>query len=113
MEPCMPHRISSTHTTQVDLGGLMTVLGQHLYSTPVVALRELVQNAHDSLVRRRVEESSWTGEGRIHVQGDLAKGILRITDCGAGLTAQEIHTYLATVGVGYTRTLRNPRGAKN
>ena len=31
----------------VDLNGLMTVLGKHLYSTPVVALRELVQNAHD------------------------------------------------------------------
>ena len=29
----------------VDLNGLMTVLGKHLYSTPVVALRELVQIA--------------------------------------------------------------------
>ena len=35
------------HTTEVDLGGLMTVLGSHLYSTPSVAIRELVQNAHD------------------------------------------------------------------
>lgn len=106
----MPHQISSTHTTQVDLGGLMTVLGQHLYSTPVVALRELVQNAHDSLVRRRMEQPDWQGKGRIHVEGDLAKGLLRITDCGAGLTADEIHTFLATVGVGYTRTLRESTG---
>ena len=33
----------------VDLNGLMSVLSKHLYSTPVVALRELVQNAHDSI----------------------------------------------------------------
>ncbi len=96
----------STFTTQVDLGGLMAVLGQHLYSTPVVALRELVQNAHDSLRRRRLEDGEWRGEGRIGVQGDPARGILRITDTGAGLTDHEIHAYLATVGVSYTRSLR-------
>ncbi len=45
---------SDVHATQVDLAGLMTVLGAHLYSTPAVAVRELVQNAHDSIVRRRL-----------------------------------------------------------
>jgi molecular chaperone HtpG len=98
--------LPSAFTTQVDLGGLMAVLGQHLYSTPVVALRELVQNAHDSLARRRLEDREWRGEGRIGVEGDPVRGILRITDTGAGLTAHEIHTFLATVGVSYTRGLR-------
>ncbi|QHB70599.1 ATP-binding protein [Stenotrophomonas sp. 364] len=90
----------------VDLNGLMTVLGKHLYSTPVVALRELVQNAHDSLVRRRLEQADWQEPGRIEVHGDAVNGIVRIIDTGAGLTQQEIHDYLATVGVGYTRGLR-------
>lgn len=90
----------------VDLNGLMTVLGKHLYSTPVVALRELVQNAHDSLVRRRLEQGDWQEPGRIEVHGDANNGIVRIIDTGAGLTQQEIHDYLATVGVGYTRGLR-------
>ena len=90
----------------VDLNGLMTVLGKHLYSTPVVALRELVQNAHDSLVRRRLEQTDWQEPGRIEVHGDAVNGIVRIIDTGAGLTQQEIHDYLATVGVGYTRGLR-------
>ncbi len=90
----------------------MTVLGQHLYSTPTVALRELVQNAHDSLVRRRMEDRDWTGGGRIQISGDLAKGILRITDQGAGLTEGEIHGFLATIGVGYTRTLRERSGSE-
>ena len=90
----------------VDLNGLMTVLGKHLYSTPVVALRELVQNAHDSLVRRRLEQPEWVEPGRIEVHGDAGNGIVRIIDTGAGLTQREIHDYLATVGVGYTRGLR-------
>ena len=62
----------------VDLNGLMTVLGKHLYSTPVVALRELVQNAHDSLVRRRLEQADWQEPGRIEVHGDAVNGIVRI-----------------------------------
>ena len=52
---------SGIHATQVDLGGLMTVLGAHLYSTPAVAVRELVQNAHDSITRRRIEDPGFDG----------------------------------------------------
>ncbi|MCF8822606.1 ATP-binding protein, partial [Xanthomonas campestris] len=90
----------------VDLNGLMSVLSKHLYSTPVVALRELVQNAHDSILRRRLEQPEWGGASLIEVHGDPAQGTVRIIDTGAGLTQQEIHDYLATVGVGYTRGLR-------
>lgn len=92
-------------TTQVDLSGLMTVLGEHLYSTPVVAVRELVQNAHDSCVRRRLEAGEHQG-ARIVVRGDATAGTLSVEDTGAGLTRDEIVAYLATVGAGYTRKLR-------
>lgn len=92
-------------TTRVDLGGLLEVLGQHLYSTPAVALRELVQNAHDSCVRRRIEDPSGaTLAGRISV--GVEGRTLSIEDEGAGLTRDEIHDFLATVGSGYTRKLR-------
>ncbi|QOQ75015.1 ATP-binding protein [Pseudomonas poae] len=94
------------HRAGVDLNGLMSVLGKHLYSTPNVALRELVQNAHDSILRRRLEQGDWQGEGRIEVVGDPQSNTITITDTGAGLTEHEIHAYLATVGVGYTRGLR-------
>lgn len=94
------------HRAGVDLKGLMSVLGKHLYSTPTVALRELVQNAHDAILRRRLEQSDWTGEGRIEVVGDPLSNTISITDTGAGLTEHEIHAYLATVGIGYTRGLR-------
>lgn len=88
------------------MSGLMSVLSQHLYSTPMVALRELVQNAHDSILRRRLEDSGWDAPGRIDILPDAAGNSLRIVDTGAGLTEDEVHRYLATVGVGYTRQLR-------
>lgn len=91
--------------TQVDLFGLMTVLGEHLYSTPFVALRELVQNAHDSCVRRRIEQGP-DFPAEIRVTADPAAGTLEVADSGAGLTRDEIVRYLATVGAGYTRKLR-------
>lgn len=92
-------------TTNVDLSGLLTVLGQHLYSTPAVALRELVQNAHDSITRRLVENPGWSG-GSIRVDVDVAANTIMISDDGAGLTRDEIHKFLATIGTGYTRLLR-------
>lgn len=92
--------------TRVNLGGLMKVLGENLYSTPNVALRELVQNAHDSCHRRRIEDSA-DFEPLIEVRaGDRS---LIIEDTGAGLTRTEIDDYLATVGSGYTRNLRDER----
>lgn len=91
--------------TQVDLTGLLRVLGQNLYSTPHVAIRELVQNAHDSCVRRQIE-SPEPFEASIVVTPDPAKRTLTIVDTGAGLTREEVVKYLATVGAGITGKLR-------
>ncbi len=102
----MSNSLSKVRHAGVDLGGLMTVLGQHLYSTPMVALRELVQNAHDAVVRRRIEDPACPEASWIRVEGDPTRGVVRVTDSGAGLTEDEVHAYLATVGVGYTRKLR-------
>ncbi|WP_431679333.1 ATP-binding protein [Kitasatospora sp. KL5] len=97
-------------TTEVDLGGLVSVLATHLYSTPLVALRELVQNAHDSHTRRRLEDPECADAPLIRVRGDAARRTVVIEDTGAGLTEPEIHAYLATVGTGYTRMLRDLTG---
>jgi molecular chaperone HtpG len=94
----------SLQKTSVDLTGLLRVLGDALYSTPSVAVRELVQNAHDSCERRRLEASE-PFVPDIIVSADGTS--LRVVDNGAGLTRREIEQYLATVGAGYTRTLRD------
>ncbi|PRQ08730.1 ATP-binding protein [Enhygromyxa salina] len=101
----MAEHSTTLHKTRVDLEGLMKVLGDHLYSTPMVAVRELVQNAHDSCERRRIESGAGF-EPRIIVLADPSAHTLTIEDTGAGLTDDEIRRYLATVGAGYTRTLR-------
>ena len=101
---------SELHAVQVDFAGLMEVLGKNLYSTPMVALRELVQNAHDSCVRRRLEEGAVGYAPAIRVRPEMSKRRLVIEDNGAGLMRQEIIDYLATVGRGYTRRLRESTG---
>lgn len=121
MGPDQPRRVvgsvpaveSAARSTGVDLDGLLTVLGNHLYSTPSVAVRELVQNAHDSLTRRRYEDGGWDGVGRIELRADTGAGLLVVSDEGAGLTESEIHRFLATIGRGYTRVLRESQGAND
>ena len=39
----------------LHLPGLLKVLAEHLYSSKKVGVRELIQNAHDSCVRRKIE----------------------------------------------------------
>ncbi|MCB9745018.1 MAG: ATP-binding protein [Alphaproteobacteria bacterium] len=93
----------------VDFEGLIRVLGDNLYSTPEVAVRELVQNAHDSCTRRAVELEDGV-EGRIVVETSAQEPLIRIVDNGCGLTDDEIRRYLATLGAGYTRVLREQSG---
>ncbi len=93
------------HKTEVDLNGLFEVLSRNLYSTPVVAVRELVQNSHDACVRRRLETAD-VFEPEIRIYTRPEKNLLVITDNGAGLTRTEIRDYLATIGSGYTRRMR-------
>src|ERR1041384_3506373 len=90
----------------LHLPGLLKVLAEHLYSSKKVGVRELIQNAHDSCIRRRVEGGDPDYEPRIDVSMDPRKRVLTIADNGFGLTADEIANYLATIGRGYTRELR-------
>ncbi|MFJ9840877.1 ATP-binding protein [Kitasatospora sp. NPDC101155] len=108
--PTEPTPAEDLRTTEVDLGGLVNVLATHLYSTPLVALRELVQNAHDSHTRRLLEDPDGDHRPLIRVRADAARRTVAIEDTGAGLTEPEIHSYLATVGTGYTRMLRELTG---
>ncbi|MFE4975200.1 ATP-binding protein [Kitasatospora sp. NPDC056651] len=108
--PPEPIPAEELRTTEVDLGGLVNVLATHLYSTPLVALRELVQNAHDSHTRRLLEDPDGDHRPQIRVRADAVRRTVAIEDTGAGLTEPEIHSYLATVGTGYTRMLRELTG---
>ena len=97
-------------TPDVELSGLFDLLGRHLYSTPAVAVRELVQNAHDSIVRRRLADPDYGG-GEIHLVSDHPRSVLVVDDDGAGLTADEVVRDLATIGRGGTRAVREAAGS--
>jgi molecular chaperone HtpG len=96
----MPQTPATDHTFQVDLRGLVDLLSHHLYSSPRVYLRELLQNAVDAITARQQADPS--APARITVQtGDDA---LTVTDTGVGLSEADVHTFLATIGRSSKRT---------
>ncbi|PSK98095.1 molecular chaperone HtpG [Murinocardiopsis flavida] len=83
---------------QVDLRGVVELLSRHLYSSPRVYLRELLQNGVDAITARRADDPSAPAEIRIEAPGHNAEGVLRVSDTGVGLTEDEVHDLLATIG---------------
>lgn len=82
------------HTFQVDLRGLVDLLSHHLYSSPKVYLRELLQNAVDAITARRAEQPDAPALVRLYAED----GRLRVEDSGIGLTESDVHSLLATIG---------------
>lgn len=78
------------HSFQVDLRGVVDLLSHHLYASPRVYVRELLQNAVDAITARGGVD------GRIHI--DCDGDLLTITDNGIGLTEEQVHELLATIG---------------
>ncbi|MET7518103.1 HSP90 family protein [Streptomyces sp. NPDC005480] len=84
-------------TFQVDLRGLVDLLSHHLYSSPRVYLRELLQNAVDALTARcGLEPTAPAGAFGIRLYADGS--VVRVEDDGVGLTEADVHTFLATIG---------------
>jgi molecular chaperone HtpG len=83
---------------QVDLRGVVDLLSHHLYSSPRVYLRELLQNAVDATTARQAADPDAAVEILLEPLGHNGSGVLRIHDSGIGLTEQEVHTLLATIG---------------
>lgn len=87
---------------QVDLTGVIELLSRHIYSSPRVYLRELIQNGVDAI---RAAEKAQPNEviealadPRLVVIPAHEGTAFSFTDNGVGLTAQEAAELLATVG---------------
>ncbi|WP_243229865.1 HSP90 family protein [Microbacterium sp. CIAB417] len=81
---------------QVDLRGVVDLLSRHIYSSPRVYLRELLQNARDAITARG-EVDGAGGTIRITPLTE-ASGEFVLRDDGVGLDATEVAELLATVG---------------
>ncbi|MGW7453105.1 HSP90 family protein [Streptomyces sp. NPDC054787] len=89
----------TAHTFQVDLRGLVDLLSHHLYSSPRVYLRELLQNAVDAITARQALAPGSPATITVRT-GDT----LTVTDTGIGLTEADVHRFLATIGRSSKRT---------
>lgn len=88
---------------KVNLGGMIDILANHLYSSPDVFLRELLQNAVDAIRARQLIDKRWK-EGKIEI--DLYEGnTIVFQDNGTGLTKEEMHKFLAVIGQSSKRDL--------
>ncbi|WP_181064221.1 HSP90 family protein [Pseudoclavibacter sp. AY1F1] len=85
---------------RVDLRGIVDILSHHLYSSPRVYLRELIQNARDAVVARQSLNPGTAGEISIEVDDG---GAVIVRDHGIGLTEDEMRTVLATIGASSKR----------
>jgi molecular chaperone HtpG len=87
---------------QVNLRGIIELLANNLYSGPQVFLRELLQNGVDAVRARRQADPAFTG-GRILIEvssspADAAPPTITCEDDGIGLTEEQVHRFLATIG---------------
>ena len=85
-------------TFGVDLRGIIDLLSHHLYSSPRVYVRELLQNAADAITARRHLDPDAPAEVLIEPTERTGDGTLRISDTGIGLTEDEVHGLLSTLG---------------
>ena len=85
-------------TFRVDLRGVVDLLSHHLYATPRVYVRELLQNAVDAITARRLDDPRAPGEIRFEPAELTGDGTLRVHDTGVGLTETQVHELLATIG---------------
>ena len=86
------------HSFQVNLTGVVDLLSKHIYSSPRVYLRELLQNGRDALAARAERDGSDPNRGiRITPLSD-SNDTFQFRDDGIGLTANEMTELLSTVG---------------
>ncbi len=88
--------MKNTFNFQVNLGGMLDILSNHLYKTPDVFIRELLQNGVDAITQRKLLQKDWDN-GVIHIKVEPHRKII-FKDNGSGLNEKEIHHFLAIIG---------------
>ncbi|MBQ3545574.1 MAG: HSP90 family protein [Lachnospiraceae bacterium] len=97
---------------KVNLGGMIEILSDHLYSSPDVFIRELLQNGVDAITgfkdRMQGDSDLSDYEGKITIDIEEEKRLVFV-DNGQGLNEQEIHQFLAIIGESSKRNLETRR----
>lgn len=89
---------------QVDLRGMVDLLSHHLYSSPRVYLREVIQNAVDAITARRAATVDPPPGSITITPADASDdGCFHLIDNGIGLDPDGIRRVLATIGASTKR----------
>jgi molecular chaperone HtpG len=98
------------HKFQIHLRGIIDLLSKHLYSGPEVFVRELLQNGVDAIRARTQIEADHAGSLTFELHTPKGKpATLVVTDDGIGLTEEEVHRFLATIGESSKRAAEGDR----
>lgn len=84
----------ASYKMEANFEGLIQLLARNLYSEPLVFVRELLQNSHDSIVRRR--EIDHDLDGRIDIM--VGGGSITFSDNGIGMDQDDITDFLTQIG---------------
>ncbi|MDL2317481.1 molecular chaperone HtpG [Eubacteriales bacterium OttesenSCG-928-A19] len=76
---------------------IMPVIKKWLYSDKDIFIRELVSNGMDAITKRRLSQPDAEIDYRVTVEVDEVAGVLRFTDNGIGMTADEVEKYINQV----------------
>ncbi|MGE5787358.1 MAG: molecular chaperone HtpG [Myxococcales bacterium] len=114
---------AKTQAFQAEVGAVLRLVVNSLYSHPEVFIRELISNASDALDRLRFESITQPNlvatdeQFRIRISIDAEARTLTIDDNGIGMTQEELAQNLGTIARSGTREflkqLEQAREAKN
>lgn len=90
-------RETRTLTMKTNFEGLIRLLADGLYSTSDIFVRELVQNGHDSIVRREALKETFY-QGEISITYDSSEKSITFTDNGIGMDESDIENFLSVIG---------------
>jgi len=88
---------NNSYLFQVNLKGMIELLSEHIYSSPNVFVRELLQNGIDAITSRRSLDNSFVGEINVYINNTPTQEIV-FEDNGIGLSEDEVHKFLSVIG---------------
>jgi len=84
-------------SVSIEAQNIMPVIKRWLYSDKDIFLREAVSNGCDAITKFRMLHPDSGEEMRVTVSVDKEKKIIRISDTGIGMTADEVRKYINQV----------------
>lgn len=99
-KPATANVVTSDMT--LDFDGLMGILANSLYHEKKVFIRELVQNAHDGVLRRKQLEPDH--HGRVDIDTRPDEDWISFADNGLGMSEEDLHVYLSRIGASGTES---------